>query len=114
MRATNGPKTRAKRKAIKRKLEGAWGTKHTSYKIARQQLLKNTYFAFRDRRAKKGQFRGLWINRLNGSLKQLGYKYSIFIANMAKKNIKINRKMLSELAINNIELFNNVVKTIME
>jgi large subunit ribosomal protein L20 len=59
MRATNGPKTRAKRKAIKRQVEGHWGTKHTSYKIARQSLLRAKGYAYRDRKQKKRNFRSL-------------------------------------------------------
>jgi large subunit ribosomal protein L20 len=59
MRVTNGPTTRRRRKATKRKVEGAWGTKHTSYKIARQTLIRSESYAFRDRRAKKRDFRKL-------------------------------------------------------
>jgi large subunit ribosomal protein L20 len=59
MRVTNGPTTRRRRKAIKRRVEGAWGTKHTSYKIARQTLIRASKYALRDRRAKKRDFRAL-------------------------------------------------------
>ena len=106
MRVTNGPQTRRKRKAIKRKVEGAWGTKHTSYKIARQTLIRSASYAYRDRKAKKGEFKNLWIARINAAVKQFGGRnYSTFINCLKKANILINKKMLSELAINNPEIF---------
>lgn len=112
MRATNGPVTRRKRKAVKRELEGSWGTKHTSYKIARQQLLKNAKFALRDRRAKKRDFRRLWNNRINVSVRALSpeYNYSTFINALLKKNIRINRVMLSELSISQPDQFKTLVE----
>jgi large subunit ribosomal protein L20 len=59
MRATNGPVTRQRRKAIKKRVSGAWGTKHTSFKIARQTVLRSAEYAYRDRKAKKRDFRKL-------------------------------------------------------
>lgn len=110
MRATNGPVTRQRRKSIKKRVSGAWGTKHTSFKIARQTLLRSATYAYRDRKAKKRDFRKLWINRINGSVRALGYNYSTFINGMKKNNILVNRKMLSELAIHNPEAFKAVVE----
>ncbi|MDR2846869.1 MAG: 50S ribosomal protein L20 [Mycoplasmataceae bacterium] len=110
MRATNGPVTRQRRKAIKRRVEGAWGTKHTSYKIARQTLIRSAKYALRDRRAKKRDFRSLWISRINAALRPMGYNYSTFINALAKKKILINRLIVSELAINNPAEFNSLVE----
>jgi large subunit ribosomal protein L20 len=109
MRATNGPVTRRRRKAIKRRVEGAWGTKHTSYKIARQTLIRSEKYALRDRRAKKRDFRRLWIARINAALRANGHNYSTFINALAKKKILINRLMISELAINHPTEFNELV-----
>lgn len=114
MRVKGGPQTRRKRKGVKRLVEGAWGTKHTSYKIARQTLIRSSEYAYRDRRAKKRDFRQLWNARMNASLRELGYNYSTFINAMKKKNIKINRKMVSELAIKDKDAFANLVKVVME
>jgi large subunit ribosomal protein L20 len=112
MRATNGPTTRRKRKAIKRLVEGSWGTKHTSYKIARQTLLRSKKYALRDRRQKKRDFRAVWINRISSGVKQYGYNYSSFINNLIKHKIKLNRLMISELAINHPNEFKLLVETV--
>ncbi|MDR3249798.1 MAG: 50S ribosomal protein L20 [Mycoplasmataceae bacterium] len=114
MRSTNGPKTRARRKQVKDRVSGAWGTKHTSYKIARQTMIRSAMYAFAHRKNKKRDFRKLWINRINGSVKALGYNYSTFINALKKNNIQINRKMLSEMAINDPEQFKLIVDKVMK
>ncbi|MDR1850645.1 MAG: 50S ribosomal protein L20 [Mycoplasmataceae bacterium] len=113
MRATNGPVTRRRRNSIKKRVSGAWGTKHTSYKIARQTLIRASIYALRDRRAKKGDFRKLWINRINGALKTMGYNYSSFMNGLKKNKIEINRKMLSELIIQEPNAFKAIVEKAM-
>lgn len=113
MRATNGSTTRKRRNRIKKQAEGAWGTKHTSFKIAKQTVIEASGYAYRDRRNKKRTFRKLWIARINSAIRPLGYTYSQFIAKLNKSNIKINRKMLSELAIKNPNEFNELVKKTM-
>ncbi|MDR0752716.1 MAG: 50S ribosomal protein L20 [Mycoplasmataceae bacterium] len=114
MRSTNGPKTLKRRKAVKERVSGAWGTKHTSYKIARQTMIRQAVYAFRDRKAKKGEFRRMWNNRINGIVRSLGYTYSKFINALKLQNIEINRKMLSELAINEKQKFINLVNEVMK
>ncbi len=109
MRVKGGYKTRQRRNKIKKQASGAWGTKHTSYKIAHQTVIEASGYAYRDRRNKKRDFRKLWISRINAGLKPLGLTYSKFINQLNKKNIKINRKMLSELVINNPEEFKKLV-----
>jgi large subunit ribosomal protein L20 len=113
MRIKGGATTRQRRKAVKRKVEGAWGTKHTSYKIARQTLLRSADYAYRDRKARKRDFRKLWNSRINAAVRALGYNYSTFINGLHKAKIVINRKMLSELAINNPEEFKVLVDKVM-
>ncbi len=114
MRVKGGYTTRQRRNSIKKKASGAWGTKHTSYKIAHQTVIEASGYAYRDRRNKKRDFRKLWISRINAGLRPLGYSYSKFIAQLNKKNIKINRKMLSELAISNPEEFKKLATEAMK
>lgn len=113
MRVKGGATTRQRRKVTKRRVEGAWGTKHTSYKIARQTLLRSSEYAYRDRKARKRDFRKLWNTRINGAVRALGYNYSTFINGLHKAKIAINRKMLSELAIHNPDEFKALVTKVM-
>jgi large subunit ribosomal protein L20 len=113
MRVTNGKVTRQRRKSIKRKVEGAWGTKHTSFKIANQTLIRSAGYAYADRRAKKTDFRELWIQRINSQVRELGYTYSQFIKALHASNIGLNRKIISEMAINEPNEFKNLVNSVM-
>ncbi|MDR2462060.1 MAG: 50S ribosomal protein L20 [Mycoplasmataceae bacterium] len=114
MRVTNGPITRRRRKAVKKAVEGAVGIKHFSYKHAKQTLIRAKVFAYRDRKNKKRDFRKLWISRINVAVRALGYNYSTFVNKLNKSNVKLNRKMISELAINNPQEFENLVNSIMK
>ncbi|MDR2369121.1 MAG: 50S ribosomal protein L20 [Mycoplasmataceae bacterium] len=113
MRVKGGPATRQRRKSVKRKVEGAWGTKHTSYKIAHQTLLRSAEYAYRDRKVRKRDFRKLWNTRINAAVRDLGYNYSTFIDALHKAKILINRKMLSELAIHHPDEFKTLVTKVM-
>lgn len=114
MRVKGGTITRQRRKAIKKKASGAWGTKHTSFKIAKQTLLRSSDYAYRDRKARKRDFRKLWNSRINAAIRPLGYKYSTFIDALHKNKILINRKMISELAIHEPEAFKLLVEKVMK
>lgn len=114
MRVKGGNSTRIRRKKWLKQAEGSYGTRHISYRIARQTVIRASQYAFADRKAKKSDFRKLWITRINAAVRNLGYTYSKFMAKVHEKKIDINRKMLSELAVNNIEEFNALVKQIME
>ncbi len=117
MRATNGKSTRQRRKAMKKRVEGSWGTRHTSFKIAHQTYIQAQEYAYIGRKQKKRNFRKLWIQRINGKCRALGITYSRLMEGLKKQNIAINRKMLSELAIHNPEQFKAIVlkvKTSME
>lgn len=113
MRVKGGPKTRQRRKKWLNEAEGTFGTRHASYKVAKQTVIKSAKYAYRDRKNKKRDFRSLWISRLNGVLRENGVTYSVFINKLRKNNIVINRKMLSEMAIKQPEEFVNFVKAIM-
>lgn len=113
MRVKGGSTTRQRRKATKKSVEGSWGTRHTSYRVARQTGIRASQYAYIDRKKKKRDFRKLWILRINASVKNLGYNYSKFMHQLKVKNITINRKMLSELAINQPNEFKKLVDDIM-
>lgn len=112
MRVKGGTGARKYRKSVKAAASGSRGTRHTSYRIAKQTIIRSAAYAFRDRKAKKRDFRKLWIARINGSVRALGYSYSAFMNGLKKNNIEINRKMLSELAINNPAEFKALVESV--
>lgn len=112
MRVKNSVATRARRKKYIKKAEGSYGTRHKSYKNARQTVIKAGVYAFRDRRTKKRDFRKLWISRINSALTNENISYSKFIHQLKDANIDINRKMLSEMAISNPEAFSELVKKV--
>lgn len=114
MRVKGGTVTRRRHKAVLKQAEGTWGTRHTSYRIAKQTIIRAGEYAYRDRKNKKRDFRRLWISRINAAVRELGYTYSAFMHELSAKNIEINRKMLSELAINNPEEFNALVESVMK
>jgi large subunit ribosomal protein L20 len=113
MRVKGGPSTRHRRKKWLKQAEGYWGTRHVTYKVAKQTVIRASQYAYRDRRKRKSDFRKLWIARINASVREEGYTYSKFIHALSVKNIALNRKMLSEMAINNSDEFKNLVKFVM-
>ncbi len=114
MRVKGGTVTRRRHKAVLKQAEGTWGTRHTSYRIAKQTIIRAGEYAYRDRKNKKRDFRRLWISRINAAVRELGYTYSAFMHELSAKKIEINRKMLSELAINNPEEFKALVESVMK
>lgn len=112
MRVKGGTGARKYRKSVKAAASGSRGTRHTSYRIAKQTVIRSAQYAFRDRRAKKRDFRKLWIARISAAVKALGFNYSVFMAGLKKNKIEINRKMLSELAISNPEEFKALVESV--
>ncbi len=114
MRVKGGTVTRRRHKAVLKQAEGTWGTRHTSYRIAKQTIIRAGEYAYRDRRNKKRDFRRLWIARINAAVRELGYTYSAFMHALNEKKIEINRKMLSELAINNPDEFKSLVEYVMK
>lgn len=97
-------------KKIISKASGYFGRKKNVFKRAHEQVMKSGQYAFRDRRAKKGEFRRLWIVRISGACSQCGVKYNDLISGMTKKGMQVNRKMLSELAIHDMDAFKKVVE----
>lgn len=109
-RAKGGYKTRRRRKKIIALAKGFRGRAHSVYNIARPFAERALNYAFRDRRAKKRDMRKLWIIRISAAAKMCDTSYSKLMGDLKKQNIDLNRKVLSELAINNFDKFQAVVK----
>lgn len=108
-RVKGGVTTRARRKRVIKQASGYYGTKSTHYKKAKEQVMKSLSYAYRDRKVRKRDFRKLWIQRINSAVRNYDLSYSRFMHGLKVLNIEINRKMLSELAINNPEEFASLV-----
>jgi len=89
---------------------GYWGRKKNVFRRAHEQLMKSGQYAFRDRRAKKRDFRRLWITRITAACRECDIKYSQFIFGLTKNGIQVDRKMLSELAIHDMPAFKAIVE----
>ena len=109
-RVKNGAVTKARHKKVLKQAKGYFGSKHRLYKTAKEQLMHSGQYAFRDRKQKKRDFRKLWITRINAACRQNDISYSRFIEGLTKAGVEVNRKMLSEIAINNPEAFTELVK----
>ena len=109
-RVKGGTVARARRKKVLKEAKGYFGSKHRLYKTAHEQLMHSGEYAFRDRRQNKRNFRKLWIARINAACRENEISYSKFINGLNKAGIAVNRKMLSELAIDNKEAFADLVK----
>ena len=109
-RVKGGTIARARRKKVLKEAKGYFGSKHRLYKTAHEQLMHSGEYAFRDRRQNKRNFRKLWIARINAACRENDISYSKFINGLNKANVTVNRKMLSELAIDNKEAFADLVK----
>ena len=110
-RVKNGAVTKARHKKVLKEAKGYFGSKHRLYKTAKEQLMHSGQYAFRDRKQKKRDFRKLWITRINAACRQNEISYSRFIEGLTKAGVEINRKMLSEIAINDPKMFSELVKT---
>jgi large subunit ribosomal protein L20 len=109
-RVKNSVVTKARRKKVLKAASGYFGSKHRLFKTAREQLMHSGQYAFRDRRQKKREFRKLWITRINAACRENEISYSRFIEGLTKAGVEVNRKMLSEIAINNPKAFTELVK----
>lgn len=109
-RVKRGLMRHKRHKKIIDRASGYWGRKKNVFRRAHEQLMKSGQYAFRDRRAKKRDFRRLWIVRITAACEDCGIKYSQLIHGLSTKGIQVNRKMLSELAIQDMEAFRNLAK----
>ena len=108
-RVKNGVQTKRRHKKILKEASGYFGSKHRLYKSAKEQLMHSSVYAYRDRRQKKREFRKLWITRINAACRMNDISYSKFIDGLNKAGVTINRKMLSEIAINDEDAFKELV-----
>ena len=110
-RVTKSVTAKAKHKKVLNATKGHYGARSRLYKTAKQSNIKSLQYAFRDRKNRKREFRALWISRINAGSRALGIPYSVFISGLSKSNILLDRKILSDLAINDTSTFEKIVKT---
>ena len=109
-RTKRGVIANAKHKKVLKAVKGQFGRRKNTIRIARQAMEKAMQYAYRDRRAKKREFRSLWIQRINAGVRAEGLTYSKFINGLNKSGIKLDRKILAEIAYDNPEAFKTIVK----
>ena len=109
-RVKGGTVSKTRRRKVLKEAKGYFGSKHRLYKTAQEQVFHSGAYAYRDRRQKKRDFRKLWITRINAACREEGISYSKFINGLTKAGVTINRKMLSELAIDNKDAFKDLVE----
>ena len=109
-RATNGPASRKRRKKVLKYAKGYFGNKSKLYRYAKEAVQHAWQYAYAARRKKKGDFRGLWIVRLNAACRNAGISYSRFIEGLKAANIALDRKILSDIAIRDEVAFNALVQ----
>ena len=108
-RSTNAVASRKRRKKIMKQAKGYFGAKKNVYTVAKNAVEKGMWYSYRDRKRKKGEFRRLWIQRINAAARQHGMSYSELMGGISKQNIQLNRKVLADLAMHHPEAFKAVV-----
>ena len=109
-RVTKSVTAKAKHKKVLSATKGHYGARSRLFKTAKQSNIKSLQYAFRDRKNRKRSFRSLWISRINAGARELGVSYSVLVHVDNKKNIAIDRKILSDLAINDSATFKKIVQ----
>ena len=111
-RVKNSVATRARRKKVIKLAKGYFGRKSTVFRTANQAVMKSAMYAYRDRRAKKRDFRKLWITRINAAARMNGTTYSRLMDALKKNNIELNRKVLADMAVNDAAAFAKLVEKV--
>ena len=109
-RVKRAVQTKRRHKAVLKSARGYYGNKSRSFRAANEQLMHSGNYAFRDRRARKGQFRRLWIQRINAACRQNGTNYSNFIAGLKAAGVEVDRKVLADLAVTDPVAFSALVE----
>ena len=109
-RVKRGVTSRAKHKKVLKAVKGQWGRRKNTIRVARQAMEKSMQYAYRDRRNKKRDFRGLWIQRINAGARLYGITYSKLINGLKKSQIDIDRKILANIAVNYPDTFKALVE----
>ena len=113
-RVTKSLTAKAKHKRVLNSTKGHYGARSRLFKTAKQSNIKSMQYAYRDRKNKKRNFRALWISRINAGARKLGITYSNFVNALSNKNVIINRKILSDIAVNDSSTFKKVVKSVLD
>ena len=111
-RVKRGTTTHARHKKVLEQSKGFRGRTSTTFRAAKQRLEKSLQYAYRDRRNKKRDFRGLWVQRINAAVREHGLTYSSFIGGLKKANIEIDRKVLAAIAYDDAAAFAEIVKRV--
>jgi large subunit ribosomal protein L20 len=111
-RSVNSVASKQRRKKVLKRTKGYFGRGKNIYTVAKNRNEKGLAYAYRDRKAKKRHFRGLWIQRINAACRLHDISYSVFIDKLKKNNIDLNRKALADIAMNNPEAFASIVKEV--
>jgi large subunit ribosomal protein L20 len=109
-RVTKSLSAKAKHKKVLKATKGHYGARSRLFKTAKQSQIKSLQYAFRDRKNKKRSFRSLWISRINAGARELGVSYSKLVDGLSKKDIAIDRKILSDIAISDSSTFEKIVQ----
>jgi large subunit ribosomal protein L20 len=109
-RATNAVARKRRKKKVLKEAKGYFGRKHSSYRLANEQVMRSDAYAYRDRRTRKRDFRRLWITRINAAARQEGMSYSQLIHGLQKADVEVNRKMLADIAVNDPDGFRRFVE----
>jgi len=111
-RVKAGVTRRRRHKKVLAATKGYRGARSRRFKVAKEAMIKARAYAFHDRRARKRDFRRLWIARVNAACRQAGMSYSVFVASLKRNNIRLNRKMLAEIAVRHPAAFQSIVDSI--
>ena len=111
-RVKGGTVSRARRKKVLKLAKGYFGSKHTLYKTANEQVMHSFKYAYNDRRKLKGNMRKIWITRINAAVRNYGMTYSEFMGKVNAKGIQLNRKVLADLAMNEPKAFEAIVNAV--
>ena len=109
-RTRNSPASRNRRRKIIKEAKGYYGAKSRLYRTANEAVIRSLRFSYRDRKTKKRQFRRLWITRINAAARLSGLSYSKFIDGLHRAEVEVDRKMLAELAVNDLKVFGQLAE----
>jgi large subunit ribosomal protein L20 len=109
-RVKRGVASHAKHKKVLKAVKGQWGRRKNTIRVAKQAMEKAMQYAYRDRRTKKREFKSLWIQRINAGVRSEGLTYSKFINGLTKSGIRLDRKILAEIAYDSPEAFKTIVQ----
>lgn len=111
-RSVNSVASRARRKKLLNRAKGNWGARGNVLTVAKHTVEKGLQYAYRDRKTKKRNFRGLWIQRINAAVRNYDMSYSEFMGKLHKAGNQLNRKVLADLALNNPDAFKAIVESV--